>query len=138
MARVLYRPDPEHDCPPETVQYGYAFGASPVEVSDEKHLRKFAGNRFFEVLGEAGHDPLPVDPAPAPDEPAGPLGEMIPPADPVDPPADLPARTLKAVHRGRGSWSIMDGDVEVKEGLSKADAEAFNSWSDADKEAFVA
>jgi hypothetical protein len=133
MARVLYRPDPEHGCPPETVQYGYAFGASPVEVSDAFHLRKFAGNRFFEVLGEAGGDPVPVQPAPAPEpEPDAPVDEA--PADPVDP----PARTLKAVHRGRGSWSIMDGDVEVKEGLSKADAEAFNSWSDADKKAFVA
>jgi hypothetical protein len=132
MARVLYRPDPEHDCPPETVQYGYAFGASPVEVSDEKHLRKFAGNRFFEVLGEAESEPLPVDPAPAPDP-------DTPPEEPsADPGVRLVARTLKAVHRGRGSFSVMDGDVEVKEGLDKAQAAAFNALSAEDKEAFVA
>ena len=45
---------------------------------------------------------------------------------------------LKAIHRGRGSFSIMRGDKEVKDGLSKADADAFNAMSDEDKAAFVA
>lgn len=46
--------------------------------------------------------------------------------------------TLKAVHRGGGSYSIMDGDKEVAEKLSKGDAEAFNAMSDEDKAKFVA
>lgn len=46
--------------------------------------------------------------------------------------------TLLAVHRGRGSFSIMDGDTEVLEGLTKADADAFSALSDEDKAKFVA
>lgn len=34
---------------------------------------------------------------------------------------------LKAVHRGRGSYSIMRGSEELAEGLSKEDADAFNA-----------
>lgn len=45
---------------------------------------------------------------------------------------------VKAVHRGGGSYSIMDGDKELVEKLSKDDAEAFNALSDEDKAAFVA
>lgn len=44
---------------------------------------------------------------------------------------------LKAVHRGAGSYSIMDGDKEVKQGLTKADADAFNGLSDADKAEYI-
>lgn len=112
MALVLYRPSAAHGCPPETVQFGYRFGASPVEVSGPAHLAKFAGHPFFEVVSEA------------------------PASDPTPPP---PARRiLEAKHRGRGSYSVMDGDVEVMEGLTKADADAFNALSDDDKEAYVA
>lgn len=53
-------------------------------------------------------------------------------------PSDTPADAgLKAVHRGRGSFSIMRGDEEVKEGLSKDDADAFNEMSADDREAYV-
>jgi hypothetical protein len=45
---------------------------------------------------------------------------------------------LVAKHRGRGSYSIMRGDDEVAENLSKAEAEDFNAMSDEDKAAFVA
>jgi hypothetical protein len=45
---------------------------------------------------------------------------------------------LKAVHRGGGSFSIMRGDEEVAEKLTKADADAFNAMSDEDKAAYVA
>lgn len=45
---------------------------------------------------------------------------------------------LKAVHRGGGSYSIMQGETEVVEKLSKEEAEAFNVASDEDKAAFVA
>lgn len=34
---------------------------------------------------------------------------------------------LRAEHRGGGSYSIMDGDKEVVEKLSKAEAEEFNA-----------
>ncbi|MDX3926742.1 MAG: hypothetical protein QHC90_13185 [Shinella sp.] len=44
---------------------------------------------------------------------------------------------LKAVHRGRGSWSIVQGKTELKEGLSKEDAEAFNAMSAEDKAEYV-
>lgn len=78
----------------DTVQFGYVFeDGNPVDVTDEKHLAKFRGNRFFEV------------------------SELQPEASPT------------AVHRGRGSYSIMLGDEELKEGLSKADAETFNALS---------
>lgn len=39
-----------------------------------------------------------------------------------------PAKTgLRAEHRGGGSYSIMDGDKEIVEKLSKAEAEEFNA-----------
>lgn len=47
MAKVTYTPD--EGMPSKTEQYGYSFGADPVEVTDEKHLGKFRGNRFFSV-----------------------------------------------------------------------------------------
>lgn len=34
---------------------------------------------------------------------------------------------LVAKHRGRGSWSIMDGEEEVVQGLTREQAEAFNA-----------
>lgn len=46
-------------------------------------------------------------------------------------------RKYEAVHRGRGSWSVMDGDTEVVEGLDKAKADQFNALNDADKATFV-
>lgn len=39
--------------------------------------------------------------------------------------ADTP-KAYEAKHRGAGSWSIMDGDTEVREKLTKEQAEAFN------------
>ncbi|WP_428031495.1 hypothetical protein [Ancylobacter sp.] len=45
---------------------------------------------------------------------------------------------LKAVHRGGGSYSVLDAaGNEVAEKLSKADAEAFNAFNAADKADFV-
>lgn len=46
-------------------------------------------------------------------------------------------RELKAVHRGGGSYSVMRGDVEVVEKLSKDDAAAFNEMSAEDRESYV-
>lgn len=47
---------------------------------------------------------------------------------------------LRAVHNGGGRFIIVRGDKDqkVKDGLNKADAEAFNAMSDAEKETFVA
>jgi hypothetical protein len=89
----------------DTTQYGYDFiGGNSVEVTDEKHLAKFRGNRFFEVTDE-------------PSEPAG--------------------LELLAKHKGRGVFSIVRGDEDIVEGLTKADADAFNALSDEDKAAYV-
>lgn len=44
---------------------------------------------------------------------------------------------LKAVHRGRGSYSVMHGEEEVMPNLTKADADAFNALSVEDKAAYV-
>ncbi|RAI34535.1 hypothetical protein [Rhodoplanes serenus] len=53
-----------------------------------------------------------------------------------DSPADQPE--LHAVHRGRGSYSIMRGTEELVDGLTKADADQFNALPAEDKAAFVA
>lgn len=47
------------------------------------------------------------------------------------------ADDLKAVHRGGGSYAILRGEEEVAKGLTKADADAFNDLSAADKTAYV-
>lgn len=52
-------------------------------------------------------------------------------------PAEDEAEPLKAVHRGGGSYSVMRGDAELVEHLTKADAETFNALDDAEKTAFV-
>jgi hypothetical protein len=43
----------------------------------------------------------------------------------------------RAEHRGRGSYSIMDGETEVIPGLLKDAAVAFNALSDVEKAVFV-
>lgn len=52
MANVKYHGEyPEAG---EITQYGYTFEPSKgVDVKDEYHLQKFAGNRFFEVSGKS-------------------------------------------------------------------------------------
>lgn len=44
----------------------------------------------------------------------------------------------KAVHRGAGSYSVMEGESELVEKLTKEEAEAFNALDAAGKAAFVA
>jgi hypothetical protein len=44
---------------------------------------------------------------------------------------------LEAKHRGGGRFSIMRGDAEIKDGLSKADADAFNGLSVEEKAEYV-
>lgn len=47
---------------------------------------------------------------------------------------------LRAVHNGGGRFIIVRGDKDqkVKDGLTKADASAFNALSEEDREAYVA
>lgn len=61
MSAVTYHgqfPDgQERDGDPYIEQYGYTFvGNKSVNVTDEVHLRKFAGNRFFKVAGKSDKD----------------------------------------------------------------------------------
>ncbi len=44
---------------------------------------------------------------------------------------------LKAVHIAGGRFKIVNGDETIKEGLNKADADAFNAMSDEDKAEYV-
>lgn len=46
--------------------------------------------------------------------------------------------SLVAKHRGGGSYSVMDGDTEVVQGLDKDAAHAFNALDAQGKAAFVA
>jgi hypothetical protein len=48
------------------------------------------------------------------------------------------APAYRAEHRGRGSYSVMSGDDEVAQGLTKDEAIAFNALSDVEKGVFVA
>ncbi|WP_322884250.1 hypothetical protein U8C35_07790 [Sinorhizobium medicae] len=51
MAKVIYLP--EKGSEDETEQFGYAFkDGKPTEVTDEKAIAKFRGNRFFKIVGE--------------------------------------------------------------------------------------
>lgn len=90
----------------DTTQYGYVFvDGEAVDVTDPKHLTKFAGNAHFEVDFE------------------------------VDGETDAP---LKAEHHGGGRFIITKGETVLAKGLTKTDADAFNSMSYGDKAAYVA
>lgn len=121
MAKVKYKPEPGGS--DETSQFGYDFkGGKAVEVDDPLHLAKFRGNRFFEV-SETKAETKKVDEA---------IERATPTPDPTMP---APATTseLQAVHRGRGSFSIMQGAEEIREGLSKEEADKFNKLSPEDR-----
>lgn len=156
MAKVTYDPDAgqiaENDLPKETTQFGYDFTAGKaVEVTNPSHLRKFAGHPFFKVSGNVSLD-APVRTAaeresaalgggsqeavtgtaktapaiaPVPDQPQQSPDKVTPGQ------ADKPSgdSDLRAVHRGRGSYSVVSGDKdeEVLPGLTKEEAEEFNN-----------
>jgi hypothetical protein len=44
----------------------------------------------------------------------------------------------RAVHRGRGSYSVMRGEDEIVEGLTRLEYQSFNTYSPAEQAAFVA
>lgn len=82
----------------------------------ERLLGKLSKNPHFEVDGLAAAD-----------------DSTLLPETPV-------ADELRAIHKGFGKYSIVRGDKdeEIKDGLTKADAEAFNALSEADKAEYVA
>ncbi|RMI21364.1 hypothetical protein [Sinorhizobium meliloti] len=95
---------PEKGSEDETEQFGHKFaGGKPTEVTDEKALAKFRGNPFFKV------------------------SEAKEKAD------KAPESGLKAVHVSGGRFVIKKDGETIKEGLNKADADAFNAMSDEDK-----
>jgi hypothetical protein len=167
MAKVTYNPNEdqiaEGGLPKDTTQFGYDFTAGKaVEVNNPAQLRKFAGHPFFTVSGSVPDDntvrtaaeresallgagsqavvtgAAPAGPvvAPVPDQPQrGP--DKVTPGQADAPDGDS---GLRAVHRGRGVYAVMEGDKdeEVLGGLTKADAEAFNALNADDKLAYVA
>lgn len=162
MAKVTYTPDSD-ELPKETSQFGYDFAAGKaVDVSHPAHLRKFAGNPHFKVSGDvptendvvrtsaerdsallgtgsqetvtgqanAGPrvDPVPDQPQRGPDK--------VTPGQADKPDGDS---DLRAVHRGKGSYSVVRGDKdqEVVGGLTKEQAEEFNQLDARKKIEFV-
>lgn len=111
MAKVNYIP--ADDMPRRTSQFGFDFDRdNPADVpSDHPALKKFRGNPFFSVED---------DPIAQPESQGAPVG-------------------LRAIHRGRGVYGIVDGIVPLDQlgQMTKADADAFNAMSDAEKSTFV-
>lgn len=108
MTKVIYTP--ERGASDETEQFGYSFAggkATDVPEADKKALAKFRGNPFFKV------------------------SEAKEKAD------KAPESGLKAVHVAGGRFVIKKDGETIKEGLNKADADAFNGLSDEDKATYV-
>lgn len=93
----------------EVVAFGYPFTDGKSTEVKEEDVAKFAGNRFFITASAKAEKEQ------KPDETG-----------------------LKAVHSGGGRFVIKDGEKVVKDGLNKADADAFNALSDEDKTAYAA
>lgn len=94
-----------------TEQFGYTFDGKPVDVSDERHLAKFRGNRFFKV------SETKEKAAEGSERPEG----------------------HRAIHKGHGKFSVVfgDKDEEVVTDLNKDDADTFNAMSEEDKAQYV-
>lgn len=116
MVRARYVGEAEGD----VSAFGVTFSEGKYVDVPAQYLTKMLGNPHFEVQGAKKGDAPEVASEPAP----------------VPAPA-APDTSLKAEHRGRGSYSIMRGEEEVKEGLNKADADAFNALSDDEKAEYV-
>ncbi len=117
MAKVTYHA-PAGDEAVVTIGGLRFFDGQGLDVDPGQHgqlLGKLSGNPHFTVDGLTAADDDTPD----------------------DPPAAI---GLRAIHRGRGKYSIVRGDEdkEIREGLNKTDAAAFNSMSDEDKESYVA
>lgn len=115
MVKFSYHPEP--GVSDETEQFGVQFAdGKPSEVTDEKAIETLRGNRFFKA-----HD--------GEKKPAAPKAADKPAADP---------NALKATHIAGGRFVIKKGDEVLKEGLNKADADAFNALTDEEKAEYVA
>jgi hypothetical protein len=155
MAKVTYHPDKDQiaadGLPENTEHLGYSFeGNKPVEVTNPAHLHKFAGHPHFKVSGQVPEESTVV--RTAAERESAMLGQgskevvtgVTPTAPRIDPTATAPATPapvtpgnadkpdgdteLRAVHRGRGSFSVVKGekDEEVVGGLTKEEADEFN------------
>lgn len=161
MAKVTYLEG-------RTSQYGYEFTAGEsTEVTNPKHLAKFAGNPSFLVEGAANDEPdaeQPEPPAPAQtgqrdengDTPEmatmrgqfdrafeAVKGELVTANATIETlTAEIaqlrkPVINLKAEHHGGGKFNITNGETVLAKGLSKADADAFNAMTPAEQAEYV-
>lgn len=113
MTKVTYHA-PEDDSEVVTMRGVRFFDGQPVDLDEAEHAELFGKlrtNQHFEVSGDAPK----AKKEPKKTEESG----------------------LKAVHNGGGRFVIKkDGEV-IKDGLTKADSDAFNALSDEDKAAYV-
>ncbi len=118
MVRARYIGEAEGD----VSAYGVTFTEGKYADVPDQYLAKMLGNPHFQVQGaKKGDEPEPVkEPEPAPV------------------PHPVREGEYRAEHRGRGRYSIMRGEEEVRDGLSRDDADAFNALSDDEKTAYVA
>ena len=103
----------------EVTAFGYDFKDGKATEVKDADAAKFDGNPFFSVSAKAEKADAKTDTK-------------------TDTKTDGDDTSLKAVHIAGGRYSIKRGDAELKKGLTKADAEAFNGMSDEEKEAIVA
>ena len=99
----------------EVTAFGYDFKDGMATEVKDADAAKFDGNPFFSVSAKAEKTDAKTTTKTEDDD-----------------------TSLKAVHIAGGRYSIKRGDEELKKGLTKADAEAFNDMSDEEKEAIVA
>jgi hypothetical protein len=106
----------------EVEAFGVAFtDGKAVEVSDDV-AAKLSGNRFFSASKETVKASEPKT--------ATPKKETAK--------AEVDPNALKAVHIAGGRFVIKKGEEVLKEGLNKADADAFNALTDEEKAEYVA
>lgn len=99
----------------EVTAFGYDFKDGKATEVKDADAAKFDGNPFFSVSAKTEKTDAKTAAKTEDDD-----------------------TTLKAVHIAGGRYSIKRGDEELKKGLTKADAEAFNGMSDEDKAEYVA
>jgi hypothetical protein len=157
MAKVSYDPkaDDTAALPENTTQFGYEFnGTKPVDVDNPAHLRKFAAHPHFKVSGTVPDDSAATVRTAAERESVALGAEKVPRAKPLLPqPEPGPAKVtpgqadkpdgdsgLRAVHKGHGAFSVVQGDdgEEALTGLTKEEAEEFNNLSATAKAAYLA
>lgn len=85
--------------------YGAVFEDGKAAEVNDRFAKKIAGNPYFSTEA-AGRKTVKEEPE---------------------------APKFEARHKGGGSYSVFRGDAEVMDKLSKADADAFNAFSDAEK-----